>query len=140
MEARDQADADRLLEQLEERAESAHPTGSVLVGVTQADLGNPIFTFFFGRARQHGRAALVSLARLSPAFYGLPDDRALTVHRATLEILHELGHVVGLPHCRDVACLMHFAATVESIDQRGNAFCRHCLAAAPAVFTAVSVR
>ena len=36
-----------------------------------------VFSFFFGRARQGGRAALVSLARLHPGFYGLPDiDRA----------------------------------------------------------------
>ncbi|MHC5209607.1 MAG: hypothetical protein ACYTG2_02690 [Planctomycetota bacterium] len=128
IDGRDQADADRLLERLEQRAGR---NGSVLVGVTQIDLGNPIFTFFFGRARQHGRAALVSIARLRPGFYGLPDDRALTLRRATLEIVHELGHIVGLPHCKDAACVMHFAATVESIDLRGVSLCQQCAGAAP---------
>jgi len=130
IQGRDQADADTLLARLEERAGGG---GAVLVGMTQVDLGNPIFTFFFGRARQHGRAALVSLARLRPDFYGLPDDRALTIQRATLEIVHELGHLLGLPHCRDSACVMHFAATVESIDTRGSGLCRRCAELAPAV-------
>jgi archaemetzincin len=135
IQGRDQADADKLLAQLEERAGA---DGTVLVGMTQVDLGNPIFTFFFGRARQHGRAALVSLARLAPGFYGLPDDRALTIRRATLEIVHELGHVIGLPHCRDFACVMHFAATVESIDTRGSGLCGRCAENAPAVLLEIT--
>ena len=46
----------------------------MIVGVTSLDVGLPIFTFVFGRARQGGSAAVVSLARLEPAFYGLAPD------------------------------------------------------------------
>lgn len=122
---RNQLDADALLASLEQEARSG-PDGVLVVGVTALDLGIPIFTFIFGRARQGGRAALVSLTRLDPAFYGLPADLPLLLHRAVIEILHELGHVAGLPHCRDFQCLMHFAASVESIDARGNRFCQAC--------------
>jgi archaemetzincin len=120
---RKQVDADGLLARLEAQE---LPAGRVAVGLTMLDLGNPIFTFFFGRARQHGRAALVSLARLDPSFYGLPKDDDLIHRRTELEILHELGHVAGLHHCRDFACIMRFASTVEAIDNRGEALCPTC--------------
>jgi len=122
---RNQVDADRLLQDLEARVDAP---GEVLVGVTTHDIGHPIFTHFFGRARHGGGAAVVSVARLRPGFYGLPDDGALLLQRATREVLHELGHVAGLVHCDDPACLMRFAATVEAIDLRGARFCVACRA------------
>jgi archaemetzincin len=128
---RAQADADRLLARLEARAA---PEGAVLLGVTELDLGNLIFTHFFGRARQHGRAAIVSLARLTPTFYGLPPDAALLRQRAVLEVLHELGHLAGLKHCEDQGCLMAFAATVDALDHRGVVFCGACRAELPVRF------
>jgi archaemetzincin len=120
---REQVDADRLLEAVEVRARTP---GWVRVGVTALDIGNPIFTFFFGRARHHGRAAIVSLARLSPRFYGMEEDPELTIRRATMEVLHELGHVAGLLHCKDYRCIMRFVPNVEGIDNRGTRPCVDC--------------
>jgi len=120
---RTQVDADTLLRRLEALP---RPAGHWLVGLTELDLGNPIFTFFFGRARHGGGAAVVSLARLLPSFYGMEVDDALTVRRAITEILHELGHVAGIGHCDDYQCLLHFARTVEDIDNRGDSFCDAC--------------
>lgn len=117
-----QADADRLLDRLEKLARD----DEILVGITGQDIGSRIFSFYFGRARLHGRALVVSTARLHPSFYGLPEDPALTMRRATLEVLHEIGHVAGLQHCSDYTCVMHFAATVEAIDLRGTDYCRAC--------------
>ena len=99
--------------------------GAVTIGVTAEDLGHPLFTFFFGRARMGG-AALVSLHRLDPRWYGLPADEDVLQRRAVLECLHELGHVAGLRHCADHACVMHFSGDVESIDLRGGGFCVPC--------------
>ena len=128
IEGRTQLDADRLLRALEE---AAPPRPRLLVALTSLDLGNPIFTFFFGRARRHGRAALVSLARLSPAFYGLPDDPPTTARRAVLEVLHEVGHLAGLAHCDDHGCLMKVTHGVEGIDNRGASLCDACAALLP---------
>lgn len=125
---RSQADADRLLEHLESLTRDE---GEILVGLTAVDVGNPIFTHFFGRTRHGGSAALVSTARLTPVFYGLPEDDALTARRAVLEILHELGHIVGLAHCPDSGCLMRFAPVVEQIDNRGRSFCSSCRKVVP---------
>jgi len=125
---RRQADADALLALLE--AQPRRPE-RWLVGATLQDIGNPVFTFFFGRARQHGHAALVSLARLGPEWEGLPPDPELTLERAAREVLHELGHLGGLPHCTNHTCLMHFAPTVEAIDQRSGDFCATCASSLP---------
>ena len=125
---RDQVDADRLLERLEQLD---GPPGRVVVGLTKQDIGHPIFTHFFGRARHFGAAVLVSAARLVPTFYGLPEDAAVAVRRTVLEVLHELGHVAGLGHCEDWSCLMRYAATVDGIDNRGEGFCADCKEAIP---------
>ncbi len=120
---RDQVDADAFLAQIEGLGDEP---GRALVGLTTADLGHPIFTFFFGRARHGGGAAIVSLARLDPAFYGLGADRETTLRRAVQEILHELGHVAGLGHCKRHACVMRFVAHVEALDTRGTDLCAAC--------------
>ncbi len=120
---RDQLDADVLLASLLSRPSDGR---AVLVGLTARDIAIPIFTFVFGRARLGARAAVVSLARLDPAFYGLPAEPDLTIRRATDEILHELGHAASLQHCRDASCLMAFAGSVEKADARGSAFCGRC--------------
>jgi archaemetzincin len=129
---RSQVDSDFMLKSVETKqaARNAAP-GTVLVGLTTQDLGTKVFSFAFGRARHHGHAALVSLARLRPEFYGLPPDPKLTVRRAVAEILHEVGHTAGAGHCNDLACVMHFATNVESVDLRGSAFCPSCTAKLP---------
>lgn len=124
---RPQLDADRLLERFEAEAAPDAP----LVVVSAQDLGLPLFTFVFGRARLGGHAAIVSLARLRPEFYGLPADDVLLARRAAAEILHELGHLAGRAHCADRSCLMSFASSVEAADERGLAFCPDCAAALP---------
>jgi archaemetzincin len=40
--------------------------------------------------------------------------------------VHELGHTVGLPHCSDSRCVMHFSNCLEDTDQKGTSFCRRC--------------
>ncbi len=125
---RRERDADWLLARAAERG--AHESEPVVV-LTGLDLAIPIFTFVFGRAQRGGRAAVVSLARLRPEFYGLAADTPLTLKRAVATILHELGHVAGLGHCAEGLCLMRFAASVERLDLRGGEFCPACRAALP---------
>jgi archaemetzincin len=119
---RPQLDADAVLRLLEDQDRD---DGVARVGLTNEDLGHPLFTFFFGRARMGG-AAVVSLHRLDPAFYGLPASQETTLRRGVLECLHELGHVAGLHHCDDYACVMHFSGEAEMIDLRGRGFCERC--------------
>ena len=132
---REQADADYLLRRLEEHSVAR---GTAVVGVTETDLGLPILTHVFGGAREGGHTAVVSLARLRQEFYGLPASPQTTKRRAVAEILHEVGHLLGLRHCSAYDCLMHFSPDVESIDLRGLSFCEPCTAELPAGFLATA--
>ncbi|HEY6554011.1 MAG TPA: hypothetical protein VI669_11700 [Vicinamibacteria bacterium] len=125
---RAQGDADGLLGQLET---SVADPREITVAVVALDLAIPIFTFVFGRARQGGHAAVVSLARLDPAFYGLDPDGELLTHRALVEVVHELGHLASLLHCPDASCIMSFAGSVERVDVRGTDFCEACASRLP---------
>jgi archaemetzincin len=120
---RGQLDANALLTALEARATTP---GRLLVGIAEADIAIPVFTFVFGLARQGGHACVVSLVRADPAFYGLPADEALRDERVVAEIRHELGHLAELEHCGDRSCLMSFAGSIERADARGAEFCAAC--------------
>lgn len=127
---RAQVDADRLLFRLEAIASERATTP--LVGIIGRDIGLPLFTFVFGRARVGGHAALVSTARLRPEHYGLPEDAALVARRTAGEVLHELGHLAGRVHCERPDCVMRFAASIEAADLRGDRFCPACAQGLPA--------
>ncbi|WP_319408012.1 archaemetzincin family Zn-dependent metalloprotease [uncultured Desulfosarcina sp.] len=97
-----------------------------VIALFDVDLFTPIFTHVFGEARQNGRVALVSLFRLESHMDGSspPYDRVL--ERAAKIALHELGHLLNLLHCDDDRCLMYFSGSVDTLDQTGFNFCRHC--------------
>ncbi|HIC98260.1 MAG TPA: matrixin family metalloprotease, partial [Pyrodictiaceae archaeon] len=44
--------------------------------------------------------------------YGLPADKELFKLRALKEAMHEIGHVLGLLHCTDKRCVMHFSNSI----------------------------
>ncbi len=125
--ARNQYDAEVLLSELSRG--SVH--GGQTVFIIREDMFSAPMNFVFGFAR--GRAAIVSAARLDPRFYGKIDDMAkagaLFKERLLKEVLHELGHLHGLPHCEDTGCVMVFSESIEGVDRKGAEFCKRCLSA-----------
>jgi len=101
-----------------------------ILGVTEVDLFIPILTFVFGEAQLGDTGALVSMHRLRPEFYGMPNDPELLRARLLKEALHELGHTLGLQHCPDYLCVMSASHSVERIDLKRAGFCKTCTAAA----------
>ncbi|MFH1568378.1 MAG: archaemetzincin family Zn-dependent metalloprotease [Gemmatimonadota bacterium] len=112
-----------MLHELETRA--AAP-GDRVLGVADVDLFVPVFTFVFGEALLRRPPAVISLSRLRPTFYGLPDDPELTLERAAKEAIHELGHTFGLVHCADYGCVMHVSRVADEIELKGRDFCPAC--------------
>jgi len=100
-----------------------------ILGVTDVDLFIPILTFVFGEAQLGDTGALVSMHRLRPEFYGMPNDPELLRARLLDEALHELGHTLGLQHCPDYLCVMSASHSVERIDLKRAGFCKACTAA-----------
>ena len=104
------------------------PSAERILGVTPRDLFIPVLSFVFGQAQMDGPTAVISTARISPSFSGLPEDRPLLLQRARKEALHELGHTFGLVHCPDAGCPMSLSVGVVQVDRKGEAFCAACAA------------
>lgn len=105
------------------------------LALTDVDLFIPMVTFVYGQAQLStpqdpdfgmNKVAIVSVARLSQEFYGLPPNRDLTVRRIRKEVSHELGHTFGLVHCADKSCLMSLSTEILQIDMKSEDFCESC--------------
>ena len=101
---------------------SGHGARHVLA-ITHRDLFAGDLNFVFGIAAPRG-ACLVSTARLLASA-----DEPLFRARLLKEAVHELGHTLGLEHCADPGCVMHFSNSLADTDRKGDAWCSRCAAA-----------
>lgn len=113
--ARGQYDAAKILGKL-----STQDTGALQLGIIDSDLCTPILTYVFGESQLGGKAAVISLYRLHDV------SLEITYVRAAKISLHEVGHLLGINHCWQPFCLMHFAATLENLDTLSMEFCSAC--------------
>jgi archaemetzincin len=97
-----------------------------VLGVVDADISVPELNFVFGEAACPGKAALISLWRLKPEFYGEAPNKELFLKRAVKEAVHEVGHTLGLGHCSRVSCVMHFSNSISDTDIKQSVFCDRC--------------
>lgn len=97
-----------------------------ILGVTDVDLYAPGLNFIFGEAELLGEAAIISLYRLRPEFYGEQPNRDLFTERAIKEAIHEIGHTLGLRHCPNPTCVMHFSLHIGMTDRKRREFCHGC--------------
>lgn len=100
--------------------------GRIKLGIIDADIFAPGMNFVFGEADRSRRSAVISLARLRQDYYGLPANEHLLQNRVAKEAIHELGHILGLAHCANSACVMHFSNALADTDVKGDQFCLRC--------------
>jgi archaemetzincin len=94
-----------------------------LLGVAEFDLYVPGMNFVFGEARCPGRVGVISTYRLRPPSSDLFD---LYQERVVKEAVHEIGHMLGLRHCSDELCVMHFSERLLDTDRKQAELCRNC--------------
>jgi archaemetzincin len=95
--------------------------GHYILGVTNRDLYIEGLNFVFGLADSPGKAAVISLSRLSAG-----TNESAFHARAVKEAVHELGHTRGLGHCADPQCVMAFSNSLTDTDKKGKEFCSRC--------------
>ena len=107
--------------------DNSTPDALKVLGVTNVDLFNPIFSFVFGEAQFKGMGAVISSYRL----HGNPDNESAIgcpplLNRLEKEAIHELGHTFGLKHCADPDCVMQYSVGLECADRKFSFFCPAC--------------
>jgi len=102
------------------------PQTNRTLGLTSEDCYASGLNFVFGQANMRTGLAFVALPRLRPSFYGLPPDRELFRKRVLKECVHELGHTLGLTHCQNPRCVMHFSNRLQDTDVKDVDFCLRC--------------
>lgn len=93
-----------------------------MLGLTHRDLFAHGLNFVFGIADAPGKACMVSVARLTAGV----DDRLLRA-RMLKEAVHELGHTLGLEHCPNSRCVMHFSNSLLDTDRKSDVYCKRCV-------------
>jgi archaemetzincin len=122
---RKQVDAQALLDSVQaykRRHEIAEP---VLLVVHQ-DLFREGNSFVFGLARESVGAGVVSTARLNNEYYGRRGSDDDFIDRIVKEGSHEIGHLLGLPHCTDRECVMFKPDTLDELDRKKKVVCPDC--------------
>jgi archaemetzincin len=97
-----------------------------VLGVVEVDLFASGLNYVFGEAFVLGRAALISVKRLKPEFYGEKPDTGVFMLRTQKEAVHELGHTFNLQHCPRTFCVMHFSNSIFDTDKKESLLCDQC--------------
>ncbi len=97
-----------------------------VVAVAGVDAYTPGLNFVFGIASFYARACVVFTPRLYPEFYGEPPNPQLYELRLRKEVLHELGHSLGLQHCANPRCVMRFSNSIVEVDMKSDDYCPRC--------------
>jgi archaemetzincin len=92
--------------------------------IIDEDIFVPAFNYCFGVA--YTNKGIVSTARLKQSFYGLEEDPVLFQERLKKEVMHELGHMLGLSHCKNKSCVMYFSNSIEDTDRKSYRYCNSC--------------
>lgn len=100
--------------------------GGAALGIADEDLYAQGLNFVFGEADREKGVAVISIARLRKEFYGGSPDEGLLLERSVKEAVHEVGHLVGLPHCPKTDCVMHFSSTISHTDKKSARPCAVC--------------
>jgi archaemetzincin len=103
--------------------------GGKNIAITPKDLFYHRRNYVFGLAYLGGSGSVISTYRLRTSSDGGFSQRSaeeMFSNRVRKEVVHEVGHTLGLEHCEKNHCVMNFSPTVREVDQKNEALCGSC--------------
>ncbi len=124
---RRQYDAARIIGALSKNREAVFIEKDMpTLGITEDDIYYNGLNFVFGVEEPQTSCLLVSTARLKPEFYKEHSNAFVLRDRAVKEVMHEIGHHIGLDHCIHNFCVMSFSPSARDVDAKQKDFCKGC--------------